>query len=233
VYFHGEMPELSSKKFFLYLLVASVGVSALVGISVVLFGDFGEFETRVLLTTLTVTVTSVLGLACGAYLETGRGRLMPLAGIGFAALSAGLWIFLLWHGTVHSDLFVKTLFSATLLAAACSHLSLLSLARLDRKFLWAQRAAHLLIWSLTLLVLYLIWQFFENVSDFLTRLTGVLSILVAALTVLMPVLHRLSGQKTEGEEIDAEIARLRLRLEELEKRKANLPVNETAEEAGG
>ena len=232
MYFRGEMPDFSSRKFFLYLFIASVSVSALVGVFVILFGNFGEFETKVLLTTLTVTVTSILGLACGAYLETGRGRLLPLAGIGFAALSAVLWIFLVWYGTVHEDIFVKSLFSVTLLAAACSHLSLLSLARLDRKFAWSQHAAHVLVWSLTAVLLYSIWQYFKNVGDFLTRLIGVLSILIAALTLLTPILHRLSGQKTEGEEIDAEIARLRLRIEELEKRKAELPVDETVDEPG-
>jgi len=54
------------RKVFLYLLIASVAVSALIGIAVIIMGDFGEFEIRVLLTMLTITVTSILGLACGA-----------------------------------------------------------------------------------------------------------------------------------------------------------------------
>lgn len=45
----------------------------MIGIGVLLFGDFGEVEVRILMTTLTFTMTSILGLACGAYLESGKG----------------------------------------------------------------------------------------------------------------------------------------------------------------
>ena len=49
------------RKFFLYTLIISVVVSALLGIGVVLFGDFGYIEVRVLMTTFTITLTSILG----------------------------------------------------------------------------------------------------------------------------------------------------------------------------
>jgi len=71
--------SLNLKKFFLYLSIGSVALSAVIGIGVILLGNFGEFETKVLLTTMTVTITSILGLACGSYLETGRGKIVPLA----------------------------------------------------------------------------------------------------------------------------------------------------------
>ena len=66
------MNNLNIRRIFLYTLIASVAVSSLIGIGVVLLGDFGEFEVRVLMITLTVTMTSILGLANRAYLETGR-----------------------------------------------------------------------------------------------------------------------------------------------------------------
>lgn len=216
------MQNLNLKKVFLYLLIASVAVSALLGIVVIVFGNFGEFETKVLLTTFTVTCTSILGLACGAYLETRRGRILPLAGIGFALLSAILWIILIWNGTIQEDFFVKTLLSATLIAAACSHMSLVSIARLERKFVWSRYAAHVSVWSLTAILFWLIWTKAVNLSESVTRIIGVLSIVVAALTIVTPVFHKLSGQKPEAEEIDAEIARLKARIEELENKKAEI-----------
>jgi len=69
---NAEMNNLNIRRIFLYTLIASVAVSSLIGIGVVLLGDFGEFEVRVLMITLTVTMTSILGLANRAYLETGR-----------------------------------------------------------------------------------------------------------------------------------------------------------------
>lgn len=210
------MKNLNLKKFFLYLLIASVALSALIGIGVILFGNFGEFELRILLTTLTVIVTSIMGLACGAFLESGRGRALPVCGIIFAVASAVMWLIVIWHEPTQNQTFVKTLMSITLFAAACSHLSLLSLARLDSKFRWSNYAAHIAVWSLTALLFYLIW-FEKNFSgDWIPRTLGVLSILVAALTILTPILHKLSSQTPKTEEIDAEIERLRRRIAELE-----------------
>lgn len=213
------MRDLNLKKLFLYLLIASVAVSAVIGIGVILFGNFGEFETKILLTTGTVTVTSILGLACGAYLETGRGRLLPCAGIACAVVSAVMWIFLIWNGTIHEDIFVKGLMSVTLFAASCSHISLLSLARLEKKFIWARYAVHASVWSLTGLLLFLIWSTLWHDQEYVGRAIGVLSILIGALTVVTPVFHKLSHGEPNDAEIDAEIAALRSKIEELESRK--------------
>ncbi len=213
------MQSLNLKKFFLYLSIGSVALSAVIGIGVILLGNFGEFETKVLLTTMTVTITSILGLACGSYLETGRGKIVPLAGIFIAVIACVLWIFLVWNGTVHETFFAKTLLSLTLVAASCSHLSLISLARLDKRFGWSNYALQITVWILTVILLVLIWQNFKTASDLISRLIGVLSIIIAALTIVTPVFHRLSNHAPKAEEIDAEIERLKQRIEELEKQR--------------
>lgn len=204
------------KKFFLYLLIASVAFSAILGIGVILFGNFGEFETRILLTALTVTVTSILGLASGAFLESGRGRVLPICGIVFSIISMVMFFIVIWNKRSENETFAKMLLSVTLFAFACSHLSLLSLARLDAKFSWAKAATHAALWSLTAVLFYLIWFEKSFAGDWIPRTLGVLSIAVAALTVITPVLHKLSHQTPKAEEIDAEIERLRARLAELE-----------------
>ena len=214
--------RINLKKSFLYLFIASIGVSALIGIAVILFGNRGEFETMVMLTAMTVTVTSILGLSCGAFLETGRGKAIPLIGIVLALISAVLWIYLIWNGTVHNDLFVKSLMSATLLAASCSHISLVSLASLDKRFVWSRIAIHIAVWSLTGYLLFLIWNprwIDEQISG---RVIGVISILVAALTVITPILHKLSSHGTQSVQIDAEIERLKEQISELEAKKTEI-----------
>jgi sensor histidine kinase YesM len=216
------------KKIFLYLLIGSVSLSALIGIVVILLGNFGELETKVLLTTLTVTVTSILGLACGAYLETGRGRILPFAGIAFAVISAVMWMFTIWAWRDQNDIFAKSLMTVTLLAASCSHISLLSLARLDKRFIWARYAAHIFVWLLTSILVWLIWTIVGHVSDPVGRVIGVLSILIGALTVITPIFHKLSRDegKTEIESINAEIEQLKAQLNELETRKAELTLSD-------
>lgn len=212
------------KRIFLYLLIASVTLSALIGIGVILFGEFGELETKVLLTAMTVTVTSILGLACGAYLETKRGRLMPFVGIACAVVSAGMWMFTIWAWQNNNDTFVKFLLTATLLAVACSHLSLISLARLDRRFAWSRYAAHATVWILSAILLYLIWFTPESNGDLIGRVIGTLAVIIAALTVVTPVFHKLSRVEgpTEIDSINIEIDQLRARIDELEQRKAEI-----------
>jgi hypothetical protein len=214
------MSNFNLKKFFLYLLITSVGFSALIGIGVMIFGSFGEFETKVLLTTLTVTITSILGLACGACLEAAKGRIIPMAGIVFAVISAVLWMVMIWNQfRPENGAFAHSVMSATLLAASCSLISLLSLATLDRRFMWPRWVAHAAVWSLTALILWIIWSRIDPSDSWIARLMGVLSIIIAAVTVVTPVFHYLSSSERSVEAIDVEIAKLKAKIEELERQR--------------
>jgi len=215
------MTKINPKRAFLYLLIMSVAISATIGIVVLIFGNFGDFEIKVLLTTLTVTVTSILGLACGAYLESGRGRIIPLAGIIVASVSCFMWIYLVWHGTVHEDFYAQLLMSLTLFSACCAHISLLSLATLDKRFAWSRYAFMIADSVMTAYLLFLIWNAKSIDSDITPRVIGVLSIIVAALTLVTPIFHKLSAVRS-ADDIDAEIEELKGKIEELENRKRSL-----------
>lgn len=123
------MDGINLRRVFLYLLIASVGLSALFGIGVILLGDFGSFEVRVLMTTLTITAASILGLACGACLEAGRGRILPILGIALSILSALLVMFVIWDVLDEAETFVKSVVTMAVVAVASSYLPLLSIAR--------------------------------------------------------------------------------------------------------
>ncbi len=210
------------KRLFLYLLIGSVAVSAVVGIGVILFGDFGNLEVRILMTTLTVTATSVLGLACGAYYETGRGRLLPVAGIALTIAAALMTFLIIWDALDDSKIFVKSAVTMMMLAVSTSHLSLLSMARLDRRFAWARIAAFTFVSLLVAILLFLMWFEPAGESDVVSRTIGVLSILVASVTVITPVFHKLSAGEQKIADIDAEIEELKRRIDELEKQKSEL-----------
>jgi len=209
------------KRTFLYSLIGSVTLSALIGIGVILFGDFGNFEVRVLMTTLTITAASILGLACGAYLETGRGKALPVIGIVMAVAAAIMTFFIIWNVADKSETFIKAAGTVTLLALSCSHLSLLSLARLDKRFYWSRIVAFVCVWTLSAILIYIMWWEPESSSDLVARVIGVLSILIASATVITPVFHKLSAD-TQVDAIDAEIAALQAKIAELEARKAGL-----------
>jgi hypothetical protein len=209
------------RKFFLYLLIVSVAISALLGIGVVLFGNFGDFEARILMTTSVITCMSILGLACGANLEADRGKILPVAGIALSIVSAGLCTYLIWAGK-YNETAGKITVTTSLVAAVCAHLSLISLARLDSRFSWAFYVVFAADWILSAILLFILWFEPSSDSDVVARLIGVLGILIAALTIMTPVFHRLSRKVIESDQIDTEIAQLKARIEELERRKAEI-----------
>ncbi|HLA94102.1 MAG TPA: hypothetical protein VK612_00170 [Pyrinomonadaceae bacterium] len=196
------------RRVFLNTLIASVAVSAIVGIGVILFGDFGEVEFRILMTTLTITATSILGLACGAYIESGRGNLLPKAGIIFSVVMALMLFLVIWDVLDDSENFIKATGTLSILAVACSHLSLLSLARIDARFAWSRIVAFICVWLLAAILLYIIWLEPDSSSDLVSRIIGILSILIASITVLTPILHKLSGTKRTVQQIRDEIEEL-------------------------
>ena len=208
------------KKIFLYVLIASVALSAVIGIGVILFGSFGELETRILLTTFTITCTSILGLACGAYFEAKRARNLPFAGIFFSIVSAGLCIYMIWFGDRGIEAVWKLAATTAMLATACGHLSLISLATLDKKFMWSRLMIYVSAAVLVSILLVILWLEPDSSSDLVSRLIGILAIVIAALTVITPVFHRLSTAAPTPDKIDAEITKLRAEIVRLEETKA-------------
>jgi glucan phosphoethanolaminetransferase (alkaline phosphatase superfamily) len=190
---------------------------------VILFGNFGETEGKILATTFTIAVTSILGLACGAYLETKQGKILPSVGIIFSIISAIFFFVMIWGGTVwQNENFFKSLATATIFAVSCSHLSLISIPKLDKKFQWSKSALYICVWLLSAILLWILWFAHDAENEFIIRIIGVLSIIIAALTIITPVFYKLSHSLPEAKQIDEEIERLKAKIAELEEQKAKL-----------
>lgn len=180
---------MNPKRVALWFLIVSVALSAVVGIIVIIAGTFGRIEAQILLTTLTISAASILALACGALWESGRGKTLPAIGIVLAVGDAGLFIVGIWLES-QSEGYWKFSASVGLIAVATAHACLLSLARLAPRFIWSRIAAILTAYSLALLFIYIIY--YTPGGDTIIRVMGVMSIILAALTILTPVFHRLS-----------------------------------------
>jgi hypothetical protein len=207
------------RRIFLISLIASVSISALLGIGVILLGNFGYVEVRVLMTTFTITVMSICGLACGAHFEAGRGNVLPKVGIALSLIAALMALLVIWNFLDEVEEFIKSFVTATILAIACSHLSLLSLARLDQRFAWTRVLASVCVWTISGILIVIIWLEPAGGSGLIYRILGILSIILASITVVTPVLHKLSSDRSGLDKIDAEIEALRMRIEELELRR--------------
>ena len=148
--------------------------------------------------------------------------ILPLAGRLLPLLAACLILIGIWPD-IDSASYWKLTASVCFFAVACAHLSMLFMANLAACYRWAYLVADLLIFGLaTLLAAGIAWEFFN--AETYVRLTGAVSILVAAITILIPVFHFLSRDQiaaTTAEAnpplaIDEEIARLKQHLVELE-----------------
>ena len=212
-----------AKRLLLYLLVASVLMSAFLGIVAIVSGQFGWIETRIILTTVTIAVASICGLACGAYLGTRPGHTLPLAGIVLALLAAAMIILGMWID-VQSEVFWKLTASVSVFAVTCAHSSLLSMVRLAESFRWSLITAYVVIFGVASLIVVMLAFEINEMEMF--QFLGVAAVVDAAMTILVPLFHRLSRPEftpkgdrmptVETETIDAEIAKLQARITELE-----------------
>jgi hypothetical protein len=195
---------MNPKRIALWFLIASVVLSALMGIIAIVVGTFGRTEAQIVLTTLTISAASICALACGALWESGRAKLLPVIGIALAIFDAALFIVGIWWES-QSEGYWKFSGSVGLIAVATAHVCLLALAKLAPRFVWARIAAYVAAYFLAFLFVYLIYV--TPKGDAGIRVIGVTSIVVAALTILTPVFHRLSrGDLSESSKFTSSTA---------------------------
>jgi len=177
------------KRIALWFLIISVAISAALGIIAILSGNFGDFEARVILTTVTISAASVCALAAGALWESRSERTFPGITVALAILAAAVIIIGIW-GKISTTGYWK--FSATVgvIALASAQACLISLARLAPRFAWTRTLALIAIFFLASLIIFAIYT--EVSSEGFFKTMGATAILVTALTIMMPIFHRLS-----------------------------------------
>lgn len=180
---------MNPKRAALWFLIVSVVLSAVSGIVAIVSGTFGDLQARIVLTTLTISAASLCALACGAFWESAQVKILPASGIALAVITAAIFIFGIWT-KISSDDFWKAAASVGIVAAATAHACLLSLARLAKRFTWSRLVTFAAIYLLAALFIYVIYA--PTNDDTILRIIGVNSIVVAALTILTPIFHRLS-----------------------------------------
>lgn len=184
----------------LFLLLASIAVNAALGIVALVSGDFGELERDVLFTSLCVSGTGVLSLACLPALERGRLGLLPRVGIAASVVGFGLLIVSFWIDDLPES-YLQATQTVLVPAVAVAWASLIGLAHLARRFRWVLAVAIALVLVLGGQVVGAVWG--GGDSDAYGRSVGVVAVLLAAFTLLVPILHRVSraelGQQGAGE----------------------------------
>jgi hypothetical protein len=216
-------------KWFLRIFIVSIIATALIGAAAIASPGSGWLEeAKVLLTTATIAAASVCGLACGGCLQRGH-RVLPVAGLILTGISAALILIGLWP-EIGAELYWKLTACLAFFAVACAHLSMLFMANLAGSYRWAYLVAYQLILGVAALLAagVLTDILFENENYI--RFIGVVSVLVGAITLLIPVFHYLSRDVVAARNAEAdplfvveeEIARVKKQLIELENKRRML-----------
>lgn len=174
------------------VFLVSIAVNALLGIWALLVDDFGTTQGKILGTSFLVSAAMLTVLVNGAPVRDRVLWPVPVVAIGAGVAAFGLFIVFVW-AEVDAEIPLKLAFSLLVVAGAGTLAALLALVDLPTTYERLQIVAHGLIALLAATVVFAIWA--EVDADWIARLIGVESVLVAAMTLAIPVLGRFSPRE--------------------------------------
>ena len=186
-----------ASRWLLKSFIVFLALSALLAIGIVLFGDFGDFEVKVLITTTVVACASVGSLCCSAYAGRTGKRPPAIAGIAVTAAAAALVVAGAW-AEADSEVYWKPTIVLTVYALAFAHALAVLAVRLGPARAWLPVATAMNTFALASLTAFMI--LFEVDADAAFKLVVVLAILAALGTLVVFVVARMdkarAGQAT-------------------------------------
>ncbi len=194
-------------------VAVSLCATALLAIGILLFGNFGDTEGRILGTTLMLAGYGLVALPAGFLLDQSRHR--PLAAAIVALASAGLTLGLvsIWGG--ESETLGKSIVTVTVFALAASQTGALAARRQETdpssvRTIFAISCGLALL--LTVMATAAVWA--EPNTQFYFRILGALAVLDVLLVALQPLLalarpreeiYHLTVGLERGEELETEV----------------------------
>jgi hypothetical protein len=173
----------------LYCFIGFLSLSALFAIITVLFGEFGRFESNVIVTTSVIAVASVCSLCCTAYARR-RGRSwLSMGGVALSLAAAAAVIVGVWE-RMESAAYWKTAAVLGVFAVASAHALALLAVRLPESRHWLQIATTASISLLAAVIAAMIVA--DSGDERVVKLMAVLAILVTLGTLVVPILARLA-----------------------------------------
>lgn len=173
----------------LFSFIVFLSISALFSVITVMAGSFGDFEIKVLGTTLAIACGSICCLCCGAFGQQ-PGRAVPgFVGIALACVGASLIILGVW-AEMNFEAYWKTTVTVSIFAVACAHLFALMTVRLRPSYQWLKVAVGVTIFALAGLLSFLF--VLEDFDDGKLKLVVVLAIGTALQTLVIPILGKIA-----------------------------------------
>ena len=191
---------------FLWSMIASLGLAALLGIAALLLPRYGPDE-EILGSTALFAAFSLVALMCATVLERRHAIVYMWVGLGFAVAALLVWLSLIWFDALISwsteQVMVRTAGTFTVLGLLAAQCGLLSLPRFEERRVdivrWTTISVSVLMAGY---IVILIWWFdqLDRVidDDILVKGLGVLAILSACGTVVTPILWKMQAVRRSG-----------------------------------
>lgn len=165
-------------------------ISAVIGIFIFLFGDFGETEAKLLLTTLTIGGFSLTGLCSSTIHNRMELKAFSLVGMLVSVLGFLITICVIWEIIDIKDTW-KTMIVFIILAVTIGHISLLFIIKPKSTFLKNILRVTILFISIVAIMLITLILADADVDGFFFRLLGVFAILDVLGTVATPIINKM------------------------------------------
>jgi hypothetical protein len=188
---------MTAGKRLLVAAIASLSATSAIAIVLLLFGDFGDTELRILGTTLAISLYSLLSLPGAILLERRDAQPLGWATITLAVAGFVLAVVAIWGD--HPEIIWKLVATTTAIAGALTQVSAMTTRRRDddpplvRAVFLAAVAVVALLCVLTIVA---IWN--EIDSEGFYRGLGAVAVLDVFLILLQPLLRRLRGGGTSS-----------------------------------
>lgn len=177
-------PPTNWKRTGLTVFLASVALNAVIAIAVIL-GVGGDAEWRILGTSLMLSAASIAVIANAAAHDRGRLGLLPFVVGAVVLVATGMGIVGVW-AEPSGDAYYQWTGTFAVIGVAGTYAALIALPGLDPRHLWLRWAAVGLAGALAALTVASIWAD----DSFSGEVWGVLGVLLAAATIVVPVLAR-------------------------------------------
>tara|TARA_R110002126_G_scaffold41590_20_gene120964 strand:- start:12141 stop:12902 length:762 start_codon:yes stop_codon:yes gene_type:complete len=174
----------STLRLFLVFLSLTAGIAMVT----VLVGDFGDFEFKILVTTLTISAFSICAMSSFAYLQRGGDTTLASLALVVKSLTAILLIVATWF-EIDNLTMLKLLGVMSTASVAFTHAFLLTLVRLEERQRWVQFLGIALLWLLAALIASAL--VLEVQEEGFYRLLVVVAIAVTLFTLVIPILGRM------------------------------------------
>ena len=182
------------KRIFLLTLIVALVLSALVGIYVFLLGDFGDLENKILLTTASLAVFSLLGLCSALIYYNKKLRPLSVLGMSFSLLGFTFSLAIVWQFPQYRVV-AETFMILTILSFSIAHTSLLLMLKIKYPLVRYSLYSTIFFIVIVAMMLSYVVIFHYDEDGLFFRLLGVFAILDVLGSIVTPLIHVIKERK--------------------------------------